>query len=877
VVFEWEVEVPDNLLVTKLYTPPALKNLVPRPRLVQRLNEAWGQDKKLVLVSASAGYGKTTLVTEWLRGLPAKSAWLSLDKADNDPARFLAYLIAALQLVDKCIGENTRAMLQSPQPLPPEIVLTALINEIAGAPASFILVLDDYHLIEVLPVHKQLDFLVEHQPPQMHLVLITREDPPLPLARLRARGQMVEIRQDDLRFSPGECADFLQRVMGLTLSEDDIAALERRTEGWIVGLQLAALSMRGRDDLPGFIKAFTGSSHYVLDYLMEEVFDRQPVEEQDFLLKTSILDRLSGPLCDAVAGRTGSAFLLDRLEHANLFIIPLDQSRTWYRYHHLFAELLNQRLHSTALQSENELHRLASGWFAVEGLLPEAIHHALAAAEWVRAAELISDHSVAMLRSGELMTLLGLLKSLPDQVIYERPQLCRDYSWALTLTGQLDAADVYLRQAEIAVHGDEALLGEILVASAYNLRIRGDNLQAIERARRAQALLPPADHLSRGLVALTLGLAYWSIGSFQEAEQAFMEVDQAAQQSQNHYARLTALTYLGVIQAIYGQLHRAAELCRQLIRLGGQTPPVAPAYIELGALLYEWNDLESASRHLQIGIELSQRSGNWVIQSDGYRNLSILQLAAGQLDLAQATLQKVDEVSRSHEVTPLTRMRNAAWYVQLALAQNDLTTARYWSEQVTEAADASLLYPRLGLTPVRLLLAQDEKNQAAERLKELYETVRQAGWGSGAVEVRTLQALAAVTPVDALHFLEGALKKAQPEGFIRTFVDKGQPMKALLERLRSQGGELKEYILTILSAFGGTSRTSTPQTLVEPLSERELDVLPLLAEGMSNGEIAKRLVVSVGTVKTHVHSILDKLGVDSRAQAVARARELGLL
>jgi len=871
-----------NLLATKLYIPPARKNLVPRQRLIQTLEEAWQQDKKLTLVSASAGYGKTTLVIEWLRGLQTKSAWLSLDKTDNDPARFLAYLIAALQMVDRSIGENTRAMLQSPQSLPPEVVLTTLINEIAIAPTSFILVLDDYHVIEALPIHQQLDFLVEHQPPQMHLVVITREDPPLPLARLRARGQMVEIRQDDLRFLPEECADFLQRIMGLNLSVGDIKALERRTEGWIVGLQLAALSMQGRDDggeytASAFVKAFTGGSHYVLDYLIEEVFERQSAEVQDFLLKTSILDRLSGPLCDAVVDRTGSRSMLERLEHANLFIIPLDQSCTWYRYHHLFAELLRQRLHSTETLSEPELHRLASQWFAAEKFLPEAIHHALAATDWELAAELIGDHSVMMLRNGELITMLGWLKLLPDQVVFERPQLCRDYSWALTLTGQLDAADVYLRQAEAAVQGDDALLGTILVARAYYLRVCGDIPQAIEGARRALAVLPQTDSLSRSLGAVTLGLAYWNYGDFQEAERAFMEVDRAAQQSGNHYARMTALTYLGVIQGVYGRLHRAAELCRQVIQIGERSPTVAPAHIELGALLYEWNDLESAIHQLQIGIELSQRTGNLLIQSDGYRILAIVQMASGSPDAAMATIQKARELASSHQGSPLNRMRNAACQVQLALAQNDLATARDWAEQVKEAADASLLYPRLGLTPVRLLLAQGDKIQAAERLVELHETASQAGWSSGAIEVCALQALATTAPADALHFLRDALQMAQPEGFIRTFVDKGEPMKALLERLRSQGGELKEYILTILSAFGRPCRASPSQPLVEPLSERELDVLRLLGQGMSNGEIAKRLVVSVGTVKTHVHSIINKLGVNSRMQAVARAKELALL
>ena len=867
----------NNLLVTKLFIPPARKNLVHRPRLVQILNEAWQQDRKLILVSASAGYGKTTLVAEWLRGIQAKTAWLSLDKADNDPARFLAYLIAALQQIDECIGENTRAILQSPQPLPPQAVLTSLVNEIACVPTSFVLVLDDYHVIEAMPIHQQLDFLVEYLPPQMHLVLATREDPPLPLARLRTRGQMVEIRQDDLRFSQEECADFLQRVMDINLSVDDVAALERRTEGWIAGLQLAALSMQGCDDLPGFIEAFSGSSHYVLEYLIEEVFERQSAEEQDFLLKTSILDRLSGPLCDAVANRTDSRILLHRLEHTNLFIIPLDQTRTWYRYHNLFAELLQQRLRITASFPEFELHKLASQWFAAQGFLPEAIHHALAAQDWNRAADLISNQCVTMLRSGELITLLGWLKSLPNEVVYARPQLCRDYGWALTLTGQLDAADTYLRQAETAVRGDDTLLGTILVAQAYYLRIRGDNPQAIERARRAQELLPVSDHLSRGLAALTLALAYMNSGSLRDAEQAFMQVDQAAQLSGNHYARLTALTYLGVIQAIYGRLHRAAELCRQVIQLGDQSPPVAPAYIELGALLYEWNDLPSATHHLQIGIELSQHTGNWIIQSDGYRTLALVQQASGEANAAQTTLQKADQLASSLSVTPLTRLRNAACHVQLALAQNDLATALFWADQVTEAADASPFYPRLMLTPARLNLAYNEKAQAAEKLHELYDIVSQVGWNSGVVEVRLLQALAAATPSEALHFLEEALNKAQPEGFIRSFIDKGEPVKALLERLKPQRGELKGYILTILSAFGQTSRVSPIQSLVEPLSEREMDVLRLLEQGMSNREIAQRLVVSVGTAKTHVHSIIEKLGVQSRSQAVARARELALI
>ena len=866
-----------NLLTTKLYIPQPRKNLVPSMRLIQTLNDAWQQDKKLILVSASAGYGKTTLVAGWLAVLQAKSTWLSLDHTDNDPTHFLAYLIAALQRIDKSIGENTQAMLQSPQPLPPEVVLTALVNEIATVPTSFILVLDDYHLIEALPIHQHLDFLVEHQPPQLHLVIITREDPPLPLARLRARGQMVEIRQDDLRFLPEECADFLQRVMGLNLSGNDITALERHTEGWITGLQLAALSMQGRDDLPGFIEAFTGRSHYVLDYLIEEVFERQSAEEQDFLLRTSILDRLSGPLCDAVTGRTGSRTMLERLEHANLFIIPLDQSCTWYRYHQLFAELLRQRLHYTATLSENELHRLASQWFTIQGLLPEAIQHSLAASDWEMAAELVSKNSEIMLRNGELITLLGWLKSLPDPVVFQSPQLCQYYSWALTLTGRLDAAEIYLRQAEALAGDDRALLGTILTAKAYNQRARGDNPQAVETAQRALDLLPVTDPLSRGLVALTLGLAHMNCGRLSDAEAAFVKVDQEAQKSQNHYARMTALTYLAIIQAIHGRLHRAAELCQQVIQLGGQSPPVAPAYIELGAILYEWNDLEAAGRHLQIGDELSQRVGNLVYQSESLHTLAILQQACGEPGAANRTLQKADKIISERQVTPLTRLRNAACHVQLAVAQNDLDSAAYWAGFVTEPADSSLLYPQLELTPIRLLIAHSEKNRAAEKLKELIAIASQAEWGSAVIELRLLQALVAATPVDSLYFLKDALKMAQPEGFIRTFLDKGEPLRLLLERLKAEGGELKEYILALLATFGKGGTPASCQDLVEPLSEREIEILRLLAEGFSNRAIAERLVISVGTVKSHVHHILEKLGGNSRTQAVAKARELKLV
>ena len=866
-----------ELLSTKLFTPTAGKNLVPRQRLTERLDQAWQQGKKLTLVSASAGYGKTTLVTEWVRNSQAKSAWLSLDETDNDPTRFLSYLLAALQLIDECVGKKSGAMLLSPQPLPPDLVLTTLLNEISTISAPFILVLDDYHLIHTLTIHSQLDFLVEHQPPAMHLVIITREDPPLPFARLRARGQMVEVRQDDLRFLPDECADFLQRIMGLELTVDDITALEQRTEGWIAGLQLAALSMQGRDDLSNFIEAFTGSSHYVLDYLIEEVFERQSPETQAFLLKTSILDRLCGPLCDTVVGRTSSHELLDHLEHANLFIFPLDQSRTWYRYHRLFAELLQQRLRAMPAPGIKDLHDLASHWFMEQGLIPEAIRHALDASNWDCAAELIDRYTILMLRSGELITLIGWLKALPDEVIGTRPELCQNYGWALTLTGQMEAANRYLLKAEEIAQHDEKLLGPILVARAYYLRVMGDIRQAIEYARRALGMLSPADALSCGLAALTLGLAYWNIGDYQESERAFFEVDRTAQQSGNHYARMTALSYLANIQAVYGHLHKAAELCQQVIQLGGQSPSVAPAHIELAVLHYEWNRLKLASQEAKIGIEQSQRIGNPLILCDGYRIEAIINQALGDPEAAMSSLKKADQLVENQQVSPQARFRIVACHVQVALAQDNLGLAQFWAEQLASPAGSAFFDPCIGLVPVNLLLMRHKKQDAAQKLMELFDTACQKGCGAGMVEVRLLQAMATDTPEDALHFLQEALKIAKPEGFIRTFIDKGLPVKALVERLKPQGGELKEYILTLLAAFGDSGKLAKPQNLVESLSEREVEVLLLLAQGMSNGEIAQRLVVTIGTVKSHVHSIIDKLGVSNRMQAVAQARKLKLL
>ncbi len=806
-----------------------------------------------------------------------RAAWLSLDDSDNDPRRFLDYLLAALKQIQVDIGQSVDAMLQSPQPPPDEVILTALVNEIATIAQPFILVLDDYHVIHAPPIHAQLNFLLDHQPPQMRVVIITREDPPLPLPRLRARGQLTEIRQSDLRFSPEECADFLQRVMGLNLSSEDVAALERRTEGWIAGLQLAAFSMRGHEDVSGFIQAFTGSSRFILDYLIEEVFERQTPDVKDFLLKTSVLERLSASLCNAVTEKTDSQHTLEMLEQANLFIIPLDQSRQWYRYHRLFAELLRQRLQVTETISESALHRSASQWFANEGLFAEAIHYAIAGADWERAADLIGSQSDSLMKRGELMTLLGWLKSLPEEAIRSRPSLCGDYGWALTLTGQFESAAPLLDYAERVSQNDKEQLGQVIVAQAYLARSCGDYPRAVALSRQALELVAETDALQRGLIMFALGSALLGVGHFPEAESALIEACDLTCASGNDYARQTVLGLLGGIQKMQGRLRRGAEFCRQAIQEARGAPTAAQVQIFLATILYEWNDLDAAEEQLTQARKASEFIGNLAIQPEIFRLMAHIQQARGEPAAASEFLKQLDGLSQGNE-SPMVRAMFAALRADLALTQSDIPSAAHWAGQMTEGIDPAALGLFVGLTQARLSLAQGRLSEAGTILAGMYASVATMGLVANMIEFRALQAVAAQTPNDALGFLREALTMAQPEGFIRTFVDLGEPMKFLLERLKSEGGELKEYVLILLSAFGGESARGThPQPLVEEMSERELEILRLLANGLSNREIAERLVITVGTTKSHVHHILEKLGTESRMQAVAKAREIGLV
>jgi LuxR family maltose regulon positive regulatory protein len=910
------------LLTTKLYVPPVRPELVSRPRLIERLNAGLlgRRDhfaRKLTLVSAPAGFGKTTLVAEWLSGVERPVAWLSLDEEDNDPVRFSAYLIAALQTVDPNVGQAAQAMLQSSQPPPPEPLLASLINDVAATPSPFVLVLDDYHLIHTLPIHRQLIFLLEHQPPQIHLVIASREDPPLSLSRLRARGQMVDVRQADLRFTGEETANFLQRIMRLDLTAAEVATLHQRTEGWIAGLQLAALSMQGSADVRRLVASFAGDHRYVLDYLMDEVFARQPADMQDFLLKTSILERFSAPLCDAVAGRDDSRGVLLSLEQSNLFIVPLDQSRQWYRYHRLFADLLRHRLSQSPPfipparggdrggapgdggdeEGVKVLHRRASQWHAENGFPADAIRHALAASDWERAVDLILSIHASLLKRGEVVTLLGWFRALPDEVVFADPQLCLEYSWPLILTEQIDAAEPYLSHAEqVALeHGIRPLLGGIAVAKVHVARLRGDNARVIELSEQALALLPRDELSGRSIVALNLGMAQWYRGHMADAEQALKEAQRAGHGSGNEYVRWTAVLFSNRIQTAQGKSRQAVESYRQMIEQGGQLPVVGLAHYDLGRLSYEWNELIAAADHLQRGLGIIRRSGGLEFEAGGYSALAFIRQAQGDPAAAQAALQRAGQLLENPGISPSTRLYNLASQVAVALGQGDLDGASRVVERFPTLGEAGSFpdYLSLMLVQARVLLAQGRQAAAAEHLAALHGMASRAGWHSVAVQARALQSLAAPTPDQAHTFIIKALTLAEPENFVRTFVDAGEPMRLLISdsglQIKKRGEDadrLLTYVGRLLAAFDSITPRQEPEisdlkpqipNMVEPLSDRELDVLRLLADGQTNQEIAQTLYVSINTVKTHLKNVYGKLGVSNRREAAASAKEFGLI
>ena len=914
---------PTPVLATKLFVPALRPQVIPRPRLIARLREGLRPGRKLTLISAPAGFGKTTLLSEWIadsrqRDASVRVAWVSLDDGDNDPARFLTYLVAALRSAGPAQPPSVE------QALTVEQTLTALINDIAQAPHDTILVLDDFHLVDAAPVRDALAFLLERLPSNVHLAMAGRSDPSLPLARLRGRGELTELRAADLRFTADESAAFLNEVMGLTLSATDIAALETRTEGWIAGLQLAALSMRDRSDIAGFIRAFTGSHRFVIDYLVEEVLQRQPDDVRNFLFRTAILDRLSGPLCDAVTGQAGGDEMLEKLERENLFVAPLDDHRRWYRYHHLFADVLRARFPAEWRDSLPDLHRRAGEWYERNNLPEDAVRHALAAEDFERAANLIEGAVPALRKGRQDATLLEWLTLLPAEVVARRPVLSVYLAWAMLIAGNLDAVELRLRDAEAglsaaagagsgpgaavagAAGADPAAVGEelrllpvmIAVYRASLAQALGDVAGTAEHARRALDLTEPGDHFGRAAAAGFLGLASWASGDLEAGLRAFAEVRTTLRLAGNTADVLGTTVVLADMLIPLGRLRdarRAYDEALQVASAQGEPAPqpMADLHVGISELHREQGELDAAREHLLAAQALGERAS---LPENRYRwfvAMARVREAEGNPDAALDLLTEAEHLyARGFfpEVRPISALRARVW-----ISQGRLAEAREWATgQGLSTADLSYLSEFSQITLARLLIAEhraDPKQGAIQEalalLDRLLEAAEAGGRTGSGNEILVLQALAHQARGRlslALASLERVLDQAEPEGYLRLFLDEGAPLAELLGEAAHRGirpGHLSRLRRAFRPATAGAqpvgAQPAVPLAAGEALSERELHVLRLLATELTGPEIARELYLSLNTIRTHTRHIFGKLSVNSRPAAVRRAEELDLL
>jgi LuxR family transcriptional regulator, maltose regulon positive regulatory protein len=897
-----------QILRAKLYVPRYRANAVPRSRLHERLDE--GARRDLTVVSAPAGFGKTTLLADWSQRSELPVAWVSLDERDDEPVRFLLYVIAAIETIHEDFGKNTRAFLdslQSREELEP--VLTALSNEILELPSDFVLVLDDYHAVRSETIHDALAFLLDHWPPPMHLIIAGRTSPPLPLPRLRARGRLTELGAPDLRFSLEEATDFLGRTMGLNLTAKRVAALEEGTEGWIAGLQLAAHALKDREAEFRSMEAIAGGARYVFDYLAEEVLSRQPEDVREFLLETSIVETLSGPLCEALTDTTDGQEMLEWLERNNLFLVPLDDEGRYYRYHHLFAAFLRERLGRIHPEEIPKLHRRAGLWQEADGCLSGAIEHALAAEDFDRAADLIEEETGVRRTYVDASLLLRWLGTLPDDLVRRRPQLSLLYAWALAHSGELEDAERRLRDTEEAMKLDvgastmglsnekRTMLGEICIIRARMAAMRENAPLTTELSNQALDLLPEDELHLRGDVALDLGHAYCSVGDIESASEAFARAAATGRAADDLRTALFALKYQASLEISRGRLRKAEELLSDGQRLAESRLDGAPSvagiiHTGIGELLYERGDLDGARRLLEEGIEHGRRSGEAKILVYGYVNLARALMAQGDVEGAHSLIREAGGLTPRWPLI-------WAWQARFWLAQGDVESAARWAREYGATEDY-MSYPRHfeRITMARVLLGEDRTGEALDSLGKLLEDALSEGRMAHEIELRVLLALTSErlgATDEALEHLQRALTLAEPEGFVRVFVDEWLPMAALLERvIREQrddgtyngspdgapdvyaGRLLEHFALQAADSGNGGPRSGRTPGL-EPLSGREVEVLELVAAGLSNAEIAGELYLSVGTVKAHVHHIFGKLLVRNRSQAVTRARELRLL
>ena len=915
----------DVLLATKLNVPGLRPDLVPRPRLAARLDE--GRGRGLILACAPAGYGKTVLLAEWARGGRHPVAWLSLDAGDNDPARFWRHTVSALDRVRPGISERMGPLFGPPPPPSFEPLVTALINEVAGQPdadEALLLVLDDYHVISAQLVHESLGFLLEHRPPGLHLALTSRSDPPLALARLRARGQLTELRAAELRFTPGEAAALLQQAAAAPggarfdapLPDAAAAALAARTEGWAAGLQLGGLSLRGHHDVDSFVAAFTGSHRYVLDYLTEEVLERQPGRVREFLVETSVLERLSGELCDTVTGRPGSQALLEQVERAGLFVVPLDEVRGWWRYHHLFADLLRARLQQEQPSRVPELHRNAAAWYAGRGLADDTIRHAVTAREMTWAARLIEQHfdELFYLR-GEGATVHRWLSALPEDVVRSRPRLLLAQALLASYDGRMETAEPLLGAAEQAYAGAaeepfEPTVGRagsmlvnvpalIAIRRGFLALLRGDAEETAAFASRALAESKEGEWLLNSTARGYLGLAEWLRGRLVEAERAFASTIARGQAAGQPTLTGWHRYQLAQVQRALGRLDMAVQTYEEALRATAvpgrpPVPTVGLVYVGLAEVTYQRNELDSALRYVTEGIALERQFLGGTSPAAGLVTLAWIRQATG--DPAGA-LEAIGEAEHAPPATAGLLNPFPAQRARLLLAQGDVAAAARWTHETGLHAGDEPCYPREPgyLVLARVLLAQQLPDEALALLDRLHAAAVAHGRVGSVIEAGALRALALAAcgqDADAVNALAEVLTLACPQGYVRIFADEGPSMAALLGQLiasqragQAAAGVPLSCLARLQRAFDvghtrpGSRHGTAPATvpgLVEQLTSRELEVLGMLAAGKTNQAIADQLV-TLDTVKKHVSHLLGKLGTANRTEAVTRARELGLI
>ncbi len=897
----------------KLFIPTPCRGLVTRPRLNGLLRQ--GAESRLTLLSAPAGFGKTTLLAGWLRETAGGDhcvAWLSLDPADSDPVTFWTCVVTALQSAEPGLGPAALEQLAAAPP-PSRHMPTTVLNGLAATPNTVWLVLDDYHLADGREVGEGMAFLLEHLPPRVHVVIGTRADPALPLPRLRVRGELVEIRAADLRFSSEEAAAYFEGVPGLDLAAEDVAALEQRTEGWIAALQLAALSLQGRADVPGFIARFNGDDRYVVDYLVEEVLAHQPDRVRSFLLRSAVLDRLTGPLCDAVTGRDDGSSMLVELERANLFIVPLDDRREWYRYHSLFADVLRARLLGELPAQLPLLHQRASRWYEGRGLVHEAVGHALAALDFDRAAHLMEQAVPQIRRNRQDALFLGWLKELPDDVIRRSPVLGVFHGFMLMASGDLDGGEARFDDAEraLAAVPDGAaapwndteelhtLPATIAVYRASLAQARGDAAGTKKHAQHALGLAGRGDHLARGAAAGFLGLAAWAEGDVSGALQTFRQAVASLHAAGNRVDELSSTVVLADMWLVAGRPGKASTLMRAALKRaeeegGSVARATAELHVGLGEMDCEAGDLDGAGSHLEAagvffepGLMTESRY-RWFVARGRLAH------AGGNPGRALELLEQAERVYRPGffpDVHPIAAMKARVW-----IAQGKLPEAADWARERDISLKDEASYPREfdHLTLVRLLIARHRAHpgtgaaihtgQLLERLAEAAKTTGRAG---SLLEIRMLQALAHDVQGragQARATLTQALAEAlEPEGHVRLFLDEGAPMTGLL-RGAAHAGAAGDHVSRLLrlaasapAQAAGSAQGQGPPSSAEMLSAREVEVLRALGGGLSGPQIADELFISYNTLRTHTKHIFAKLGVADRRAAVRLAHERGLL